>query len=106
MSVIDLNAILTPVSADNPCGDDLEYDAAFSALDRDSQGKPEQQIGSTVVPASDPDWKQVQKQSLELLKRTKDLRVGAHLARALLYTSGWLGFAQGLAVLRSFVEHY
>jgi type VI secretion system protein ImpA len=106
MSVIDLNAILTPVVPDDPCGADLEYDPAFAALDRDAQGKPEQQIGSTVVPASEPDWKSVQKQSLDLLSRTKDLRVGAHLTKALLHTSGWPGFAQGLAVLRGFVEHY
>src|SRR5581483_4725438 len=106
MSVIDLNAILTPVAPDDPCGADLEYDPAFAALDRDAQGKAEQQIGSTVVPASDPDWKAMQKQSLELLARTKDLRVGAHLTKALLHTSGWPGFAQGLAVLRGFVEHY
>jgi len=106
MSVIDLNAILTPVVAEDPCGADLEYDAAFSALDRAAQGKPEQQIGSTVVPASEPEWKVVQKQALELLGRTKDLRVGLHLARALLHTTGWSGFSQGLAVLRGFVEHY
>ena len=81
MSVIDLNSILTPVVPEDPCGIDVEYDPAFAALDRAAQGKPEQQIGSTVVPASEPDWKLVQKQSLELLSRTKDLRVGALLTR-------------------------
>jgi type VI secretion system protein ImpA len=110
MSVIDLNTILIPITPDNPCGADLEYDplfaSAFSELERNSQPKPEQQIGSTIVPAAEPDWKQVQKQALDLLTKSKDLRVGAYLAKALLRTAGWVGFAQGLAALRGFVEHY
>src|SRR5439155_25440351 len=68
--------------------------------------KPEQQIGSTVVPAEDPDWKVVQKQATELLARSKDLRVATQLAAALLRTGGWAGFAQGLAVLRGLSERY
>jgi type VI secretion system protein ImpA len=105
MASLALDSILAPIAGDDPCGVDLEYDAAFAELERMAQGKPEQQIGSTIVPAEDPDWKSVQKLSLELLHRSKDLRVAVHLTKALLRTGGWGGFSQGLAVLRDFVDN-
>jgi type VI secretion system protein ImpA len=106
MSTIDLNSLLAPIGAGDPCGADVEYNPAFAELDRIAQTKPEQQIGSTIIPASEPDWKVVQKQAADLLGLGKDLRVAAHLTKALLHTGGWPGFAQGLTVLRSFVENY
>ena len=59
MPSVQLEALTAPISPDNPCGADLEYDPAFAELERAAQGKPEQQIGNTVVPAADPDWKAV-----------------------------------------------
>ncbi|HEX3695230.1 MAG TPA: type VI secretion system protein TssA [Polyangia bacterium] len=105
MATLVLDTILAPIAGADPCGSDLEYDVAFGELERLGQGKPEQQIGSTIVPAEEPDWKSVQRQALELLGRSKDLRVAAHLTKALLRTSGWNGFSQGLSVLRDFVDH-
>jgi type VI secretion system protein ImpA len=106
----EINTVLEPISADAPCGVDLEdgtkYDPAFAELERLAQGKPEQQIGSTVVPAEEPDWKLVRRKSVELLTRSKDLRVATQLTKSLLRTDGWSGFATGLAMLRSLVERY
>jgi type VI secretion system protein ImpA len=103
---MDLETILAPVSPDDTCGPDLEYDPSFAEIDRLVQGKAEQQIGTTIVPAEEPDWKIVQKKATEFLVRSKDLRVAAHLTKALLSTTGWPGFALGLGVLRGFVERY
>ena len=64
MQIANIEVLLAPVSADNPCGADLEYgDPAFAALDRATRGKPEQQIGSTIIPAEEPDWKAVGRQA-------------------------------------------
>ncbi len=103
---MDLDTLLAPVSPDDQCGVDLEYDASFSEIDRLSQGKPEQQIGTTIVPAEEPDWKTLQKKTSEFLVRSKDLRVAAHLTRALLRNNGWSGLATGLSLLRGLVERY
>lgn len=105
MPSIALETVLAPIAGTDPCGGDLEYDAAFAELERSAQGKPEQQIGSTIVPAEDPDWKSVQRQAVDLLARSKDLRVALQLTKALLRTGGWAGFAQGLGVLRDFVDN-
>jgi type VI secretion system protein ImpA len=104
MPAIEIDQFLAPIAPDDACGPNLEYDPAFAELDRLAEGKAEQQIGSTVVPAEDPDWKAVQKAAQALLARSKDLRVATHLCKALLRTSGWPGLAAGLATLRALVE--
>jgi len=102
-----LEPLLAPLSSPDPCGADLEYgDPAFAELERAVQGKPEQQIGNTVVPAEDPDWKSVEGKAIALLGRTKDLRVTVHLVNALLRTRGFAGFAEGLGLLRKLIESY
>jgi type VI secretion system protein ImpA len=106
MPIQNLESLLQPVSADAPCGPDLEYDPALLELDRISQGKPEQQMGDTIVPAQEPDWKEVGNRALGLLAKTKDLRIAIRLARALLNTDGLAGLADGLAVLRGIVETF
>ncbi|HET6280294.1 MAG TPA: type VI secretion system protein TssA [Polyangia bacterium] len=106
MPSLEIESILAPVSADEPSGIDLEYDGEFAELERSAQGKPDRQIGSTIVPAEEPDWGLVQRQATALLGRSKDLRVAAQLTRALLRTNGWWGLAQGLGVLRGIVDRY
>jgi type VI secretion system protein ImpA len=98
--------ILVPITPDDPCGPNLEYDSAFAAFERASQGKPEQQLGDTIVAAEEPDWKAVHKQATELLGRSKDLRIAFKLTMALLKTRGLAGFAEGLAVVRGMVETF
>jgi type VI secretion system protein ImpA len=106
MSGIDVEILLAEVAPESPCGDDLEYDAAFGELERTAQFKPEQQIGETIVPAEEPDWREVKRQAVELFSRTKDLRVGSLLVRALIRTDGLTGFASGAQLLRGLIEKY
>ncbi len=106
MSVIDVQSFLVPVSEESPCGEDLEYDPAFIALDQASQGKDEQQVGDSIIEAEDPDWKTVKTSGLEILTRTRDLRIAIHLTRALLRMDGFVGFADGLALVRGFLETF
>lgn len=104
--MIEAATLLQPISADEPSGPNLEYDAAFLELERSAQYKPEQEIGSTLVPAEEPDWRAVELAAAELLGRAKDLRVANHLTKALIHTSGFPGLEQGLALLRGLVEGF
>jgi type VI secretion system protein ImpA len=106
MPFVSVGELLAPISVEAPSGPNLEYDAEFAKLERLAQGKPEQQMGSTVVAAEEPDWKVVTKDAQVLLGRTKDLRVAIHLAKALLRLGGLEGFSEGLAVLRGLVDGY
>lgn len=104
--MIDVEALLAPTAEESPCGPDLEYDAAFLALEQVSQGKPEQQFGSTVIEAEEPDWDAVRVQAEALFPRTKDLRVATLLTRALVRTEGFDGLQAGLLLVSGLIERY
>lgn len=106
MADIDIDALLAPLTDAAPCGDELEYDAAFLALDESARGKPEEQFGDTVIAATEPDWRTVKAQALALLARTRDLRVGLHLLRAATQLDGVAGFAPAASVLHGWLAQH
>jgi type VI secretion system protein ImpA len=106
MAFVSVGELLAPISVEDASGPNLEYDGEFVKLERTAQGKPEQQMGATIVPAEDPDWKVVAKDAQALLARSKDLRVAVHLAKALLRTGALEGFSEALAVLRGLIDGY
>ena len=101
-----VESLLQVVAGAAPCGSDLEYDPAFLELERLAQGKPEQQMGSAVVPGQEPDWNTIAQRAAALLGRTKDLRIALHLTRAWLNIDGFAGLRDGMAVLRGLTERY
>jgi len=103
---IDIESLLAPVSAEQPCGPDLEYDADFMALETAVKGKPEQVLGATVVAAEEPIWADIRSQAQGLFKRTKDVRAGVLLVRALARTEDLAGLNQGLLLLHAMLERY
>ncbi len=104
MPPIDTTGWLLPVSDAEPSGPDLEFDADFGALERAAQGKPEQQYGATVIPAEEPDWKEVDSLARGLLDRTRDLRIVTHLAVARLRLGGLPDYAALLGLTRRLLE--
>ncbi|HSY29901.1 MAG TPA: type VI secretion system protein TssA [Burkholderiaceae bacterium] len=91
-------------SPEEPSGPNLEYDPTFLALELAAKGKPEVQYGGTITPEEPPDWKQVKSLSLELIARSRDLRVALPLCRALLKIQGVSGLAAGLALIEKLLE--
>ncbi len=106
MSSVDVNSLLVEVAQDNPCGDDLEYDPVFTELERAVQGRPKQSLGDSVIQAEPPDWRQVHSLATDILGRSKDLRAGIFLVRALIQTDGYEGLSDGLALVRGLLEKY
>ncbi|UHD16124.1 type VI secretion system protein TssA [Thiocapsa bogorovii] len=106
MPVIDVDALLTPVSAEMPAGEDREYDPAFLEVMRLAAGTPERVMGNTVVPAEQPDWQRVQSACVDILLQSKDLRIATLLLRALIRTSSLPGLQAGIQVLVGIVDRY
>jgi type VI secretion system protein ImpA len=106
MNHTDLELLLQPLPGDAPCGPDLEYDPAFMALDTASRGKPEQQFGDTLIPAQEPNWRDMQAQAKALLERTRDLRVAVHLLRAETRLDGTDGFCGGIRLVHGLLQHH
>jgi type VI secretion system protein ImpA len=106
MAVIDLDVLLKPVSAEAPCGRNLEYDPPFLALQELARGKPEQVVGDRVKPAQDPAWPNVRQSAEQLLGSTKDLRVAGILHLSLVKTAGIAGLDAGLCLIRRMLEQH
>jgi len=105
-SFFSTELLLEPVCESKPTGDNLEYQPEFAELERVARGKPARQMGSAVLPGEPPNYARVIDLARELLGRSKDLRVVVQLARALLETAGFAGFAEGLRVTRCLLERY
>jgi type VI secretion system protein ImpA len=101
---IDIDNFLQDIGPENVCGDDLQYDPAFIELEQAIKGKPEQQMGDTVVEAEPPNWREIKKQSESLLSRTTDLRVLICYLRALTALEGFSGLQDGLSLIKTAVE--
>ncbi|EKZ6359577.1 TPA: type VI secretion system protein TssA [Klebsiella aerogenes] len=103
---MNIDEFLAPVSAEQPCGENLEYDADFQAMEQAMQGKAEQQFGDTIIPAEPADWTTVEKLAAGLLSRTKDLRVMLALTQAWTKRRGLSGYADGLLLVQQALSLY
>lgn len=106
MPDFDLESLLSPLGGDAPCGADLEYDAAFLALQEAGSAKAEQQYGDTIIAASDPDWPAVRDQALALAGRTRDLRLAVWLTRSGARLEGLAGAVAGLNLVQGLLERH
>jgi type VI secretion system protein ImpA len=106
MAEPQLESLLAPISADAPCGPDLEYDPAFQAMLDAGAGKPERQYGDKVYPAEPPDWPLVHEHAAQLAARTRDLRVAVWLARSGARVHGLVGAVDGLRLVQGLIERH
>lgn len=103
---MDVPLLLAAVSATSPCGEDLEYDADFLRLERDSKGQPERSMGDSILPAEPPEWRSIRQQSQDLLQRSKDLRITHFLLQSTLALDGIPGLASSLTLISELLKQY
>ena len=77
-------------------GENPEYDQLY--LDLESLAIVDEDAGK------EPDYRQLEKNCLELWKKTRDLRVAAYLCVAETELNGFEGFAEGVEVVRWLIE--
>jgi type VI secretion system protein ImpA len=103
---IDVERLLQEIDPEAPSGENLEYDPEFMEMEREAAGRPEQTMGDETIPAQEPNWAEVKKKGLELAARTKDLRIGVHLVKAVARTDGLPSLRDALKLLHGYVERY
>jgi type VI secretion system protein ImpA len=98
-------ALLQPITPEQPCGDNLEDTellASFDSYRLFGQSNPLDASGDGAPPP--PDWTAIRARSNEALRKSKDLRLLAHLGAALLRTDGIPAFAATLNVASQWLE--
>lgn len=101
-----LAKLLEPMSAEAPCGENLEYDLQFMELMRVAEGTPEQVMGDSVIPGEEPNWREVRAGALALFEKTRDMRLALVLMLALLKQDGLPGLRDGLGLMRGLLEKF
>lgn len=105
MALIDFAKLLELVTPDAPCGDNLEYDPAFRALEEAAKPKPPLEFDPDQTPKP-PDWREVQRRAEDLFERSKDLQITLYLVAALLHNHGLPGLRDGLQLLQNLLDQY
>jgi type VI secretion system protein ImpA len=106
--MIDIEALLEPISAESPCGEDLSFSSEFDAIQearRSDDASLEQ--GEWVTDLKTSDWFSVSRQCGTLLRtRSKDLRLAVWLAEASARMDGFTGLAGGYRLVAGLCDRY
>lgn len=97
---------LAPVSADAPCGADLEYDPEYVVMSAKSTAQPDAQYGNFVGSADPVNWGDIDRDCRRLMLRTKDIRIAVLFIRCRTRLAGALGFSEGMRLLASLLATY
>lgn len=106
--MLNLDKLLLPISADQPCGEDLAFSPEVDAINRARQADdPSIEQGAWVTALKEADWKFVAKRCGELLDtRSKHLQLAVWLLEAATKTEGIPGLAGSLRLLAGLCERY
>jgi type VI secretion system protein ImpA len=89
-----------PVSAEHPCGEDLEDTQLLASFDA------YRLFGQAVPLPDDTDWRAIKAKSREAIGKSKDLRLLGHFAAAALRVDGWPGFLGSVHVASNWIKTY
>ncbi len=105
---LDLEALLTPISAEKPAGESLRYSGLYEAVEaarREDDPSLPQGVWKTELKRAD--WKEAARLCLDALEtRSKDLQLAAWLLEAWIHLEGLPGAAAGLTVLAALCESF
>lgn len=102
----EYSSFLAPISEDNPCGDNLEYENDYVLLLAKVEPKDSVQYGDFVSEKSNIAWGEVAEDVELLFTRTKDVRLVILWIRAQVYKRGAQGLFLGLNLLYELLVRY
>jgi type VI secretion system protein ImpA len=106
-AVVDLNALLAPISGDKPAGGSVRYAGVYDAIQEARRADDELPMGDWQREAKTADWLTVINLSTEALaNKSKAVQLGVLLAEALVKRHGFAGLRDGLRVLRGLQETF
>lgn len=97
---------LQPLSAAEPCGPSLEYDAEYAVLLSRMSPRGDAQYGQFVGTPEMPNWAEIERDCRRLLLRTRDINLLVWLCRARTRLAQAAGLAQSLALLADVLQDW
>ncbi len=105
---INLDTLLEPISAENPCGDDLSFSNDFHDIKKArTHDDPLLDQGDWVSEPKQADWTFVADKAVQLLtEKTKDIRLLTWLTEAWANLYGFEGLLKGLELSHRVLEQF
>jgi type VI secretion system protein ImpA len=105
---MDIDALLAPVAASSPCGEDMSFSAEFDQIaEMRREDDPTLDQGEWVTALKVADWPGVAQTCSQLLAvRTKDLRLAMWLTEAWATLNGFQGLEKGLRLCVQLCESH
>ena len=105
---LEIESLLSPISSDQPCGQDLSFSNEFHAIKiAKTQDDPLLDQGDWVAEPKQADWHFVEQKSIELLTgKSKDLRLLGWLLEAWSNLYGFEGTAKALELMHRTLNEY
>lgn len=110
MNLIDVEKLVAPISAENPCGTAAEEFPAYNEISylrkADEEGNNDER-GWSFQPRQ-ADWAKVKSKIINMLEsQSKDLQLFCWLAESLMHLNGLLGLSEGVSVINhSLIKHW
>ncbi len=111
--VLDFDKLLSPISDEQPAGEDLRGNAGPTSLyykvkdARSAARAAERQMEGGLADAPTADWKAVTTPAIKALgESSKDLEIAAYLIEGLCRTKGFAGLRDGFKLTRGLVERF
>jgi type VI secretion system protein ImpA len=108
--------LLQPISAERPCGQDLEDTQLLASFDAfrlygqttpvdepEAEGDDRNALATKKDP---PEWPRIKEEALGALRQSKDLRLLAHLGTAALRTDGLPAFLETVKIASAWIDQY
>ena len=105
---LEIEPLLSPISSDQPCGQDLSFSNEFHAIKiAKTQDDPLLDQGDWLAEPKQADWHFVEQKSIELLTgKSKDLRLMGWLLEAWSNLYGFEGTAKALELMHRTLNEY
>lgn len=105
----DITALLTPVTVDNPTGENIEYEPVIDEIRRAQESDIiDHTMGEwTVCDPKEADWHRVNDLCKQvLICQSKDLQVACWLVESLYHLQGLAGLSRGITFLGEFLTRF
>lgn len=105
--IVDFEALLNPITADNPSGESLRYNGTYDIIEEARRSDDALAQGEWQRETKVADWSAViETATAALTTQSKDLHIGTRLVEALVKQHGFVGLRDGLRLLRELQERF
>src|SRR5688572_29017618 len=106
-AVIDLDAMLQPISDESPSGENLRYSGLYDEISEARRADDALALGDWTSNLKTANYKQVIDLALPALtERTKDLQIGAWLTESLIREHGFPGLRDSMKLLTALQDTF